>query len=131
MAQDERIVLFDASAVLAVVFREPGVERVMAHLAQGFAPTPVMVEILSKMAQKGGTVSQARLAIEGFGLKWRALGPAVAELAADYLLRFRRNGISLADATCLAMAEMHNLPVLTGDRQWAMLGLKLDIRLIR
>jgi PIN domain nuclease of toxin-antitoxin system len=123
--------LFDASAVLAVVFREPGAERVVAHLAQGLAPTPVMIEILSKMAQKGGTVSQARRAVEELGLKWRALGSAVAELAADYLLKFRRNGISLADATCLAMADTYNLPVLTGDRKWATLGLDLDIRLIR
>jgi PIN domain nuclease of toxin-antitoxin system len=90
-----------------------------------------MVEILSKIAQKGGTVSQARHAVEGLGLKWRALGPAVAELAADYLLRFRRNGISLADATCLAMSDEHKLPVLTGDRKWVTLRLPLDIRLIR
>jgi PIN domain nuclease of toxin-antitoxin system len=44
---------------------------------------------------------------------------------------YRRRGISLGDAACLATAEALGLPVLTADRAWATLGIDLDIRLIR
>lgn len=131
MAEDAQVVLVDASAVLAVMFRERGAESVAPFLSSAIATNVVMMEILSKMAQKGMTVVEARYEVEDSGLRWRTLGPDSATLAADYLLRFRTMGISLADATCLAMGDILRVPILTADKDWAKLGLALDIRVIR
>jgi PIN domain nuclease of toxin-antitoxin system len=37
----------------------------------------------------------------------------------------------LGDQFCLALAMETELPVLTGEKRWAELGLDIDVRLIR
>jgi ribonuclease VapC len=55
----------------------------------------------------------------------------MAAWAGEYLTSFRRRGISLGDAACLGTARVMGLPVLTGDRAWAKLGLPIEVRLLR
>jgi PIN domain nuclease of toxin-antitoxin system len=131
MGEVSQLVVLDASAILAVAFDEAGSENVVAHFGYALAPTTVMIEVLAKIARKGIPLRTARADLEGTGLRWYVLGPDASELAADHLLRFRDRGISLADSTCLALAHILSAPVLTADREWATLGLSLDIRLIR
>jgi len=42
-----------------------------------------------------------------------------------------RRKVSFADRVCLGLGLDRQLPVLTGDRAWANLGLPLQIELIR
>jgi ribonuclease VapC len=51
----------------------------------------------------------------------------LAEVGAKMLER----GLSLGDRTCLALAGQTGRRALTTDREWAEVGLDLDIRLIR
>ena len=39
----------------------------------------------------------------------------------------RREGLSLGDRACLALAERHGVPALTADRSWAAAGARLGI----
>jgi PIN domain nuclease of toxin-antitoxin system len=43
----------------------------------------------------------------------------------------REHGLSLGDRACLALAHRLELPVITADRTWSKLDLKLEIRQIR
>jgi PIN domain nuclease of toxin-antitoxin system len=69
----------------------------------------------------------------GFGAPGLPVLPfteAEAMLAQPLLAR-HRGVLALGDATCLAAAARHRLPVLTADRAWAAPGLGLDVRPIR
>jgi ribonuclease VapC len=57
--------------------------------------------------------------------------PAQAETAAAPWERGRPLGLSLADRTCLAPAIERQAPLLTADRAWADLDLRMEIRLVR
>ncbi len=43
----------------------------------------------------------------------------------------RRGGLSLGDRICVATAERHGLPIMTGDRSWILVALDVEIILIR
>lgn len=127
-----RMVL-DASAILAIIFEEPGQDVVLAHAKGSLISTVNLVEIFAKSAARDidseGVLAQLRrleIDIAPFQID-------EARISADLRPRTIKHGVSLADRACLALAIDRELPVLTADRVWADLDLDLgiDIRLIR
>ena len=43
----------------------------------------------------------------------------------------KKLGLSLGDRSCLALAKLHRLPVLTADKTWSKLDIGVKILLIR
>ena len=54
-----------------------------------------------------------------------------AIIAASFDPLTKKYGLSLGDRSCLALAQQHKLPVLTADKVWKELELKINIQLIR
>lgn len=112
--------VFDASAVLAVVNGEPGADVAMAQMATGGAiiSSVNFAEVMTKVYERGTTEAAA-------GQLWRKLSiavePVTEELALDAArLRAvtRSLGLSLGDRCCLALARHLDLPLITADRAW-------------
>jgi PIN domain nuclease of toxin-antitoxin system len=121
--------VLDASALLALLFAEPGHERVAAVAADASASTVNLAEVLTRFVRDGHSVAAVLQQLETYTIE---LVPFDDMHAAEVALLWpstRQAGLSLADRACLALALDRKLPVLTADRTWAELRLPIDIRL--
>lgn len=125
--------VLDASALLAFVKEEPGVERVAGALMAGAAMSAVnLSEVIAKLADEGVPEPIIRHSIETVGLD--IVGFDADDALAAGLLRpsTRAAGLSFGDRACLALAQQGGAPVLTTDRAWADLDLdKVEVQLVR
>jgi PIN domain nuclease of toxin-antitoxin system len=111
--------VFDASAVLALLFGEPGAEVVRAQLSTGVIGTANLVEVLSKLSDHGLPTGEALRAVMMLGLEIVPLTHTQAQGAATMRPLTRALGLSLGDRACLALARELNVAALTADRNWA------------
>lgn len=123
--------VLDASALLALLFGEPGHDRV-AVVADGASVSTVnLAEVLTRFARDGHPVAAVLRRLETYAIEWAPFDDAHAAEVAALWPQTRRAGLSLADRACLALALDRGMPVLTADRVWAGLGLPVEIQLIR
>ncbi len=109
--------VYDVSAVLALLFREPGAEAIRAELSTGVIGTANLVEVLSKLSDHGMPAREALRAVTMLGLEIVPL--MQAQGAATMRPSTRALGLSLGDRACLALARELNVTALTADRNWA------------
>jgi PIN domain nuclease of toxin-antitoxin system len=121
----------DTSALLALVFQEPGREAVSAALDGAAIGAVNQAEVVEIAARRGAPPARAAAWAEELSIPVLPFTPAMALRAGVLLSAHRRTGLSLGDAACLGTAEALNLPVLTADRAWATLGLGVEMRLLR
>jgi ribonuclease VapC len=126
-----RIVL-DASAILALLNREPGADKLTPQLLSTASSSTVnLAEVQGKLIKRGLTPEDA----------WEAaLSPirdavpftaAQAKTAGSLITQTQALGLSLGDRACLALALGLKAPVYTADRSWNSLKLSLRIHIIR
>ena len=125
--------VFDSSAVLAVVFDEPGAEQAIRWLEEDDAVISSVnhAEVLAKMLDKG--LSEADVAAITLQLPLQVVpfSAQQARIAGSLRPATRSLGLSLGDRCCLALAtEQAGAQVITADRPWAQLT-GFDIALIR
>lgn len=125
----ERYVL-DASAVLALLAREPGAEAVALVLATSAMSTVNWSEVLQKARARGIDTDGLEAELASLGVEFLPFGVAAAEAAADIWLRGARH-LAFADRACLATAIVTESPALTADRAWSELDVGVRVELIR
>lgn len=119
--------LFDASALLCFLNREPGSETVLRELEQGGSCCAAnWSEVAQKVQSAGGNWGLAAGVLLSYGLDVEPVLRSDAELAARNWVR--GSGLSLADRLCLATAERLGATVWTADTAWGTTG---SIRQIR
>jgi ribonuclease VapC len=123
--------VFDASAVLAELYDEPGADVVRACKAGARLSALNFAEVVSKLVDNGMQPAIARQMASELPLTIVALDRRGATEAGILRLTMRRAGLSLGDRVCIALAAELGLPVLTADREWARLDLGVEVRLIR
>ena len=123
--------VLDASAVMAVLLNENGAENVAPHLRGGHISIINLAEVLAKAAEEGGDVDVVQRTLETYNMRVRAFRHAHALEAARLRPLTKRFGLGFGDRACLAQGIFSELPILTGDKDWAQLDVGLDIRLIR
>lgn len=125
-------VVFDASALLALLNDEPGadvVERLL-HSGSGecVASAANFSEVLAKLIDRG--VAEAAALQAWRELQVRVVPVGEAEAAAAALLRksTRALGLSLGDRCCLALAQgLTDARIVTADRAWkALKGFRFE-----
>jgi PIN domain nuclease of toxin-antitoxin system len=117
--------------VLAVYFDEPGGELVRAALPGALLSAVNYTEAIGKCLDRGDTLSAALRKLAAMGISIIPYDAKLAQRAGELQTLGRRLGLSLGDRACLSLAEREGVPVLTADRLWKSLPLRLDIRLIR
>lgn len=124
-------VVLDASALLALILREPGGEQVGATLDGARISAVNLAEVVARLVDLGASAEAAGAAARRLGLAVVPFDGAAALRAGELRTDTRRCGLSLGDRACLALAEAAGLPVLTADRAWAELDLDIEVVLIR
>jgi PIN domain nuclease of toxin-antitoxin system len=125
-----RIVL-DSSAVLAMVYGEPGGERVQAAIVSTSSPIWISAvnwsEVLAKLIQKSSIMTAEKLTAILPGVVVVPFGEDEAAQAAN--LAKNCPSISLEDRACLALARALDAVAWTTDRIWAQMpaGAKLEM----
>jgi ribonuclease VapC len=111
-------VVLDASAVLALLFEEPGAEVVRAQLRSGVIGAANLAEVLAKLSDHGLPAVEAARAVTILGLEVAPMTEAQAGRSAELRPMTRGVGLSLGDRACLALAAELGAPALTADRGW-------------
>ncbi len=125
-------IVLDASAILAIVFHEPGAEKLTGEIMDNAVVSAVnLAEVQSKLVKKGYSPAQG----------WQdalKLVPSVqpfisdhARIAGDLIAITEKLGLSLGDRACLALAIALKAPVYTTEQLWRGLKLGVPIHVIR
>jgi ribonuclease VapC len=130
-------VVLDASALIAYLLREPGIEVVIHHLNSGRCQVSsvTLTELEGKLVGRGDfTHGQLQTAIQTLLSVTQELpfGAQCREKAAFYYARKSPYDLSLGDAACLGTAQVQGKDVLTAERGWAKIpDLPFKVNLIR
>lgn len=136
MAESGPASILDASALMAVLHAEDGASVVTEAIGEGAAMSVVnWAEVLSKLAEAGKDPEVAAAELRRAEGSRRALSIeplTAADCVAVARLRpvTKRQGLSLADRACLALAERFGVP-LTADRKWLEADVVAEVQLIR
>jgi ribonuclease VapC len=123
--------VLDASAVLAWLRDEPGSDRVEAVPKTSRISAVNLAEVAQRLVDSDEAEDLVRDIISD--LPWTIVAfDAGLAMEAGFLRRnTRKQGLSLGDRACLALAIREGLPVVTADRVWAELDLGVEVVLIR
>jgi ribonuclease VapC len=125
-------IVLDASAMLAVLNREPGSEKLTLEMLSNAAGSTVnLAEVHTKLVSRGGDPDEA----------WEDALSAVhdpvpftaehARIAGNLVTHTRRLGLSLGDRACLALGVALHASVYTTDKSWKDLKIGVRIHVIR
>ncbi len=122
----------DASALLAVIYREPGAERVTEVMARGAAISTVnLAEVVEKLSENGLLEATIRAILDPLRLEIVDFDGALPYQTGYLRPPTQSLGLSLGDRACLALARQRGLPALTTERAWANLQLGVTVQVIR
>ena len=124
-------IVYDSSAVLAILLDEPGARRAAETLDHGVLSAVNASEVVARLIDQGAKDDDARGALQGLDLAIRPFDESLAVAAGLLRRSTRRHGLSLGDRACLALALRERAPVLTADRAWTALELDVEVELIR
>ena len=96
--------VLDASAILAILFDEPGSAIAQRYLQAGTVSAVNLAEVAAKLADRSITMSMARTIINQLNLDVRAMTADQAWRSASLRDLTRSAGLSLGDRACLALA---------------------------
>ena len=124
--------VLDASALIALILREPGSDRLTPHLMSTAMTSAVnLAEVHGKLLRSGFSSDDAWIAANEPVHDVVPFTTEQAKTAGDLSLQTRALGLSLGDRACLALALSMNAPVYTTDRSWSKLDLGIRIHALR
>jgi len=126
-------IVLDSSAVLAMVYREPGGTKVHDAIVSPLFVVSISAvnwcEVLTKLCQKSPIMTPDKLTAMLPGVEVVPFGlEAAVETAA---LAKSCPNISLGDRACLALASWLQATAWTTDKIWAKLPLQVPPKLLR
>lgn len=126
-------VVLDASAILALMFEEPGCDQVAAELPHSIVSTVNVSEVATRLLSLGTPDDTVEIAIASLQLTVQLFDMSQAMMAARLRSATRSAGLSLGDRACLALAKSQQVPALTAGRPWADVAdaAGVDVKLIR
>ena len=117
-------VVFDASAVLALVRDEPGADRVAPHVGRAAISAVNLQEVIKELLLSGLDEATTRELLDELRLDVRAHDVGAAYAAAGLHAQTHQYGRGLGDRSCLALAMQLGVPALTADREWKKVRVK-------
>jgi ribonuclease VapC len=123
-------IVFDASAILALLRDEPGADVVAQYIGDGLISAVNFQEVIKGLLRREVPTDAALAMLDALHLDVRPHGRDDAIAAAKLYPATKEFGSGLGDRTCMALAIAEGLPVLTADREWAKIeipGLTLSL----
>lgn len=123
--------VLDASALLALLFAEPGAERVADVIAEGAVISTVNLSEVAALLVRHGQKPEKTLALVREQIAVEPFTPEDALTAAKLSSLTAPKGLSLGDRACLALAKRLAARAVTAERAWAQLEVDVQVELIR
>jgi ribonuclease VapC len=123
--------VLDASALLAVLNREPG-EEVVAPILYGSTVSAINYsEVLKKVIERGADVTLMSQFLDRQQLVIVPFDRERAIAAASILPHTKARGLSFADRACLATGREFSFTVYTAEKRMSETTLDVTVKLIR
>ena len=116
-------IVFDASAVIALLRAEPGADLIVQHADNAAMSAVNLQEVVKELLDTGIEIPVVREILAELHIDVRPHAAEDAFDAAQLVKATRQHGRGLGDRSCMALAIRLGVPALTTDRAWA----KLDI----
>jgi ribonuclease VapC len=123
--------VLDASAVLAVLQKEAGAEKVRSRLNKAVISAVNYAEVVTKLSRTGGNNDEILPDLHHLISEIHSFDEEQAILVGRLEPQTRSFGLSLGGLVCLALGKMLNARVLTTEQDWAKLEVGVSIELIR
>ncbi|MCJ2032131.1 MULTISPECIES: PIN domain-containing protein [Methylorubrum] len=125
-------VVFDTSAVIALLRSEPGAAVVAARVGQAAMSAVNLQELVKALILRGLALPVIEEVVQELRLDLYSHDREAAFAAAQITEATRQHGSGLGDRSCMALAIKLGVPVLTTDRAWAKLKIPgLVVELVR
>ena len=125
-------VVLDASALMAVINREAGADKLTPQILSNAAASTVnLAEVHGNLLQRGFTPEDAWTAANATIQEVVAFTAGQARTAGDLVPQTRALGLSLGDRASLALGISLHATVYTADRSWKNLNIGVRILVIR
>jgi ribonuclease VapC len=125
-------IVLDASALLALLGRESGADKLTPELlSTATASTVNLAEVQAKLVSRGLPPNDAWEATLSPIREATAFTAEHAQAAGNLIAETRALGLSLGDRACLALGIALKAPVYTTDKSWKKLKLGVPIHVIR
>jgi PIN domain nuclease of toxin-antitoxin system len=124
--------VLDASAILALIQRERGAERLTVEILKDAVVSTVnLAEVQSKLVKNGYESEEAWEDALSLVTAAEPYTSEQAKIAGDLITRTEKYGLSLGDRSCLALAIALKAPVYTTEQVWRNLKVGVPIHVIR
>ena len=124
-------VILDASALLALLNAESGADVVAETIPGATISAVNLSEVVAKLSDSGMPERAIRHSLQPLGLEVISFDDDQA-YQAGFLRAVTKNvGLSLGDRGCLGLAQKLGFPVLTADRTWLELSIRVEVKIIR
>jgi PIN domain nuclease of toxin-antitoxin system len=125
-------VVFDASAILALLQQERGAEKLTPEIRRNaVASTVNLAEVQSKLVKMKNDPDQAWAAALSSVAAAEPFTSRQANIAGNLIAKTEKYGLSLGDRSCLALAIALKAPVYTTEQIWKGLKVGVAIHVIR
>ena len=112
------MIVFDSSAILALLRNEAGSDVVLENLDRGCISAVNLGEIAQVQIRDGQSLAEAEETFNQLGIPVIDVDAQQALAAAEIRAVALTKGLSQADCLCLALAKREGEAALTADRQW-------------
>lgn len=123
--------MLDASAIIALIYREPGYELVEQHLPNSMISSVNLTEVASFLIREGNELEKICDLLQDLALMVVDYDEQQAFISAGFFNKTKVKGLSLGDRACLALGFVKGLPVLTADRIWKEVSVGVKVECIR
>ena len=127
-------IVLDASVLLALLYGEPGAERLTGQsglLASATISAVNLAEAHSKLVAEGMDPGDAWQAAIAPIPEIAAFDSEQAKITGDLVRQTHALGLSLGDRACLALGIVLKAPIYTADRAWKNLKVGVPIHVVR
>lgn len=121
----------DASALLCLLFGEPGADQVEKRLSGALVSAVNYHEVLAKLADQGVNVAEAQTMLAELDIDVVPVDRIQADVGGKLHSETRSIGLSLGARSCLALASCREAIAVTADRAWETLDLSVVVEWVR
>ena len=111
-------VVLDSTAVLAVLFDEPGAGQIVDLLQGSLLSSVNLAEIHRYLLARGRPTPHSWNSLLSMGFEVVPFSEEHARLAGELIIGKTRPALSLAERACLALAQERDATVYTTNRAW-------------
>jgi ribonuclease VapC len=121
--------VLDSTAVIAVLYGEPGHQYVNEVLHKSAVSAVNLAEIANKLALRGPTSEALRESLVRLKLQVEDWSADMAYRSTEFSSFSKSHGLSLGDRACLTLAKQLHATAVTSDRAWRRLP-SLGVRIM-